>query len=150
MSNDPGNVNGFAASFEDDSGKAAGALAADFGSTARCAATAPTPFPAVSTYTYGDCHAVMGRNDTPGGAPPSWTFMWTAPNDGSTVTMYYGVVDGNCMMDSLGDDVKAGTKKLGSGTAAREVRPLGGDRMLACLGLFPAFALVGLARRRRC
>jgi hypothetical protein len=147
MSNDPGNVNAFAASFEDDSGKIVGSLGAAFGNAASCVRAAPDPFPKVTTWTYGDCHAVMGRNDTVGGAPASWTFNWTAPSDGSTVTMYYGVVDGNCMMDSLGDDVKVGTKKLGAGVALREAGP-NGNQTLACVGLLPALALLGVARKR--
>jgi hypothetical protein len=148
MNDYPVNRNGFAASFEDDSGKVVGSLSAAFGDAASCVRAAPDPFPKVTTWTYGDCHAVMGVSDGLLGEPATWTFSWTAPSDGSTVSMYYGVVDGNCMMDSMGDDVKVGTKKLGAGVALREVAP-NGNPTLACAGLFPLLGLMGALRRRR-
>jgi hypothetical protein len=146
-SNDPGNVNGFAASFENESGKTVGTLRAAFGDATNCAQRAPDPFPDVSSWTYGDCHAVMGRNQS-GGGPPVWTFTWVAPSDGSNVTMYYGVVDGDCMMDSMGDDVRVGVKKLGAGVALRDAgsRPAG-NGWLAFAGVLPAVAIAGAARK---
>jgi hypothetical protein len=103
-----------------------------------------------TTYTYGDCHAVMGRNQT-GGGPPTWTFTWNAPSDGATVTMYYGVVDGDCMMDSMNDDVKVGVKKLGGGMAMnlRRDDARGADRGLGMLGFLPALGALAIAIGKR-
>jgi hypothetical protein len=44
-------------------------------------------------------------------------FFWTAPPVGSgIVTAYYGVVDGDCMMDSLNDDARAKSFLISEGT----------------------------------
>jgi hypothetical protein len=96
----------------------------------------------------------MGRDES---GRPTWTFTWLAPNDATTVTMYYGVVDGNCMMDSSGDDVRVGTVKLGSGVAMAPLAPerrrsspdaRGANRVLATLVLFPTVGIVATLRRR--
>ncbi len=149
-----GNVNEFAATFEDQSGKIAGALQATYGSTASCPTTPPPTGFTGSTFMYGDCHAVIAsavKDRT------SWTFSWTAPPAGAgQVTLYYGAVDGDCMMDSLKDDVKVGSFVMGEGMAALEPRrgPSGGPtsgnaNALALLGALPIVALAWGARRRR-
>src|SRR5262249_35490266 len=84
------NVNNFAAAFEDASGNVAGRLASDSGQSAQsCPSTLPSPPPAGTTATYGDCHAVVSM----GGADhTSWTFSWTAPAAGSgPLIVFYGV-----------------------------------------------------------
>ena len=61
--------------------------------------------------------------------------------------MYYGVVDGDCMMNSMMDDVKVSTVKLGGGMATRDEPS--SNRALAFAGLFPCLALTAALRRRR-
>lgn len=112
------NLNGFAATFEDQGGKVKGTLASDTSpavSSASCPAAYPAQDPASgTTYVYGDCHGVIfiPRTNT-----TSWTFTWTAPAAGAgQMTMYYGVVDGDHHgKSSLDDDVKMGTLKLAEG-----------------------------------
>src|SRR5205823_4740065 len=99
-------VNNFAASFEDDSGAAAGMLAADDGQSAP-SCTLPSPAPAGSTALDGDCKVVFGQ----GNNRTRWTFTWTAPTSGS-VHVYWGAVDGNCDMMSMGDAVTNGSATL--------------------------------------
>lgn len=110
------NLNGMAATFENQSGKVAGVLTSDAGaSSANCPATFPAQNPAgKTTYTYGDCHGIVY---VPVPNATSWTFSWTAPAKGAgQVTMFYGVVDGDSDgKSSLDDDVKMGTMKLGEG-----------------------------------
>ena len=146
---DSKNRNFFGASFEDDSGKAVGQLTAGNGTTASCP---PAPAangagnPTTSTFVFADCHAIIGGGENDGASTTtSWTFGWTAPTDGANVTLYYAGVDGDCMMDSLNDDAKVGTMKLGAGMAMRAPR---GDRVLACVGLLPMVGLVAAFRRR--
>jgi hypothetical protein len=146
------NTNGFAATFEDDSGRVAGSLKAAYGDADSCPSTVPDGLnPTV--YTYGDCHAVMGTEKD---NSPTWTFTWVAPNSGANVTMYYGVVDGDCMMDSMGDDVKVGTVKLGAGIAMARHLPTNSiddprmyGRSLAGFALVPVVGLIATFRRRR-
>ncbi len=67
------------------------------------------------------------------------------------VTLQYGMVDGNCMMDSLNDDVKVGNLKLSEGMPMGMAPPRGNgvSGVLASLGLVPAIGIVAAARRRR-
>jgi hypothetical protein len=99
-------VNNFAVSFEDDRGNAAGMLAADDGQSAPSCAL-PSPPPAGTTALDGDCKVVFGQ----GNDRTRWTFMWTAPASG-TIHVYWGAVDGNCDMMSMGDAVTNGTTTL--------------------------------------
>ncbi|MFT3764287.1 MAG: hypothetical protein QM820_02005 [Minicystis sp.] len=143
-------VNNFAAAFEDVSGQPAGALASDSGQSSKsCPPAVPSPING-TTVLYGDCHAVTssGKEST-----SAWSFSWTAPAGGTgAVTVYYGAVDGNCDMMSMGDDVKVGKMKLGEATAMK-ARPAsdrgpGVGKMAALLGIVPV-GMVLTARRRR-
>lgn len=145
-------TNNFAAAFEDASGKPSGVLASDSGqSSASCPQAAPKPVNG-STVIYGDCHAIMssGQQNT-----SSWSFSWTAPPSGSgPISLFYGVVDGNCDMMSMNDDVRVGKKKLGEATAmAPPPGPNGGggavNKLAALLGLLPFGLVMTLKRRRR-
>lgn len=111
------NLNGMAATFENQSGKVAGVLAADAGvNSMNCPASYPAQNPAgATTYLYGDCHGVFF---VPIPNATSWKFSWTAPAAGAgQVTMFYGVVDGDADgKSSLDDDTKMGTLKLLEGT----------------------------------
>jgi hypothetical protein len=142
-----GNVNNFGATFEDANGSVVGAVASDGNtSSASCEARLPASVSG-TTIVYGDCHAITSTS-TKGLA--QWAFSWTAPAQGTgPVTLYYGMVDGNCMMDSLGDDVKVGNVKLGEGQPMASARPSGANGVLACVGLYPGLALVVAARRRK-
>lgn len=48
----------------------------------------------------------------------AWTFYWTAPASG-TVRMFYGGVDGDCDMMSMGDAVVVGSMTLKTPSFAR-------------------------------
>jgi hypothetical protein len=137
------NTNEFAATFEDDSGKPVGALKAAYGSAASCPRAEPTGDPAPDTFTYSDCRAVFGRGAD---GATTWTFSWTAPAQATPVTMYFAGVDGDCMMNSIGDDAYVGTMKLGGGVAMREPQS---NRVFACVGLFPIIGFFAAARRRK-
>lgn len=99
-------VANFAASFEDDSGAAAGTLAPD---TSTCG-NLPQPTDPGTTALDGDCKVIFAR-----GKPDvrAWRFDWTAPTTG-VVHVYWGAVDGNCDMMSMGDAVTAGSLTLAS------------------------------------
>jgi len=113
------NLNGMAATIEDQGGKVRGILASDTSppvTSDACPASYPAQNPAAgTTYLYGDCHGVffIPRTNT-----TSWTFSWTAPAAGAgQLTMFYGVVDGDANgKSSLDDDTKMGTLKLAEGT----------------------------------
>jgi len=140
------NRDGFAASFEDASGGAAGALASDSGQTATSCAF-PSPPPPGSTGLDGDCKVVFA---TSAENVTTWTFSWTAPASGP-VRMFWGAVDGNCDMMSMKDDVKVGNRKLVEAVALRE-RSRRGDWILFALlpaALLPVLPLQALRRRRR-
>lgn len=112
------NLNGMAATFENQAGKAVGVFTSDTpgNNSMNCPATYPAQNPAGSTtYTYGDCHGVIF---VPVPNATSWKFSWTAPAAGAgQVTMFYGVVDGDTGGESsLKDDTKMGTVKLLEGT----------------------------------
>ena len=104
-------VRNFAASFEDDSGALAGALASDSGQTS-ASCTLGTTFN--TTALDGDCKVIFsaGKDLT------AWTFSWTAPSTGP-VHIYWGGVDGNCDMMSMGDAVTNGSMTLASPPTAR-------------------------------
>ncbi len=148
-----GNINNFAAAFEDASGRPAGVLSSDSGQTATAC---PSRAPSVNggtTMLYGDCHAVfsMGGDKADVGRT-SWTFTWQAPQaGGGPITISWGVVDGDCMMDSLDDDVKVGTTKLVEATAS--AAPPRRAPALALLALAPLALLarknLRIRRRRR-
>jgi hypothetical protein len=142
-----GNINQFGASIEDAAGKSVGVLASDSGqSSASCPAAAPMTSSG-TTLLYGDCHAIVSRGGKTMVNTTSWSFTWSAPAAGTgPVTISWGVVDGDCAMDSFGDDVKTGSTKLTEGTAAREAAP--GPYGLAILILGPALAVVSRRRRR--
>ena len=144
----PDNNNFMAATIEDDSGKLAGTFSTQSGSTASCPATVgfdPNTFK--GTFMVDDCHGVLSH----GAGLTSWSFDWTAPAKGSgEATLYYGVVDGDCMMDSLDDDVKVGTYKMGEATAMLDEPKKGSETAFASFGVLPALAAFArLVRRRR-
>jgi hypothetical protein len=144
----PDNNNHVGLTIEDGSGNMAGSLRADMGSSTTCPADVPfDPNTFKGTFMYGDCKGVLSH----GAGMTSWTFNWTAPPKGSgDATLYYGVVDGNCMMDSLDDDVKVGVMKMGEATAMREDPPKNANTALASVGAFPALMfLLRMLRRRR-
>jgi hypothetical protein len=107
------NVDGFAASFEDDTGASAGMLAADDGQSAP-SCTLPSPPPPGTTALDGDCKVIFA-NSTPN--TTQWTFSWTAPTSGA-VHIYWGSVDGDCDMMSMNDAVVTGSMTLASPPAA--------------------------------
>ena len=79
-------------------------------------------FPAVSgtqtTAVFGDCNGVVGVQD---GARSltSWEFDWRAPTAGAGgVTLWLGVVDGDCVFDSYRDDVYETRVDVREGTSA--------------------------------
>ena len=97
------NVDNFAASFEDDTGAQAGVLTPDDGQSApNC--TLASPAPPGTTALDGDCKVIYA-NGTP--SNDRWTFTWTAPATAGTVHIFWGAVDGNCDMMSMGDAAKA-------------------------------------------
>ena len=97
-------VDNFAASYEDDAGNPAGTLAADSGPCR----TLPQPTDPGTTVLDGDC-AVIFSDSKP--STTRWTFTWTAPSSGA-VHVYWGAVDGNCDMMSMGDAVTTGSATL--------------------------------------
>lgn len=119
-------VNNFAAEFQNAAGDAVGTLESDNGISA---GSCPTDFTDPTTGTtalYRDCEVVFPRRAE---NLTSWTFYWTAPSTASEVRLYYGAVDGDCMMSSLGDAVVAGNKVMLAAAArvdhAPAVRPSG-------------------------
>jgi len=139
------NNNNFAFTAEDASGNRAGSFRADLGDTGSCPASFPPPSFGGGTYVYGDCHAVLSV----GADRTTWSFSWTAPPSGTGgVTLFYAAVDGDCMMNSLNDDVKVSTWPMGEGTAALERRG-SSNAALAWMGWMPIVGLVGAVRRRR-
>ena len=111
-------VRNFAASFEDDNGAPTGALASDSGQTAgNCSLAAGTP--SGTTALDGDCAVIFGA----GKDLTSWTFTWTAPTTKAPVHIYWGGVDGNCDMMSMGDAVTNGSMTLATPPTARDDDP---------------------------
>ena len=141
------NQNNFAASIENASGEVAGTIASDSGQTSASCPQTLASKPTGTTAMCGRCEAIFSVDSD---AATSWSFSWTAPPAGSgPLTLYYGVTDGNCMMDSMDDDTKVGTVKLGEATASlAPPKPGRGGSAFACLFL-PAAVGLALARRRR-
>jgi hypothetical protein len=127
---DAEDLNNFAATIEDASGKLAGTLYSDVcpgGGQNNCVNTGAcpdtyTPLPQLpantTTYMYGQgCNTLFSLGRT---GLTSWKFSWKAPAAGAgTVTLYYGAVDGDAAgepVSSLGDDVAVGTVKLAEGS----------------------------------
>jgi hypothetical protein len=107
------NTDGFALTFEDDTGATAGMLESDSGqSAASCPADASTG--GDTTQIYSDCKVVIGQ----GANRDTWTFAWTAPSAGA-VHIHYGAVDGNCDMMSMRDAVTVGTETMPAPSFAR-------------------------------
>jgi hypothetical protein len=107
-------MNAFAATFEGPNGKAVGRLESDSGQDSNACPAAVAGTPAGSTVTYGKCDVVTstGAEDQ-----TTWTFFWTPPAAGAgAVKLFWGVVDGDCDMKSIGDDVKNGVMALPQGT----------------------------------
>lgn len=100
-------VDGFAASFEDDSGAASGALASDSGQTSTSCATVNAEGDPGTTALNGDCKVIFARKK----ANDQWTFTWRAPASGA-VHIHWGSVDGNCDMMSMNDAVATGSTTL--------------------------------------
>ena len=140
------NANGFAARFQDASGSSVGLLASDGNTSASaCQATIDPSQLTGTSVVYGDCKSVEALATD---SATQWSFAWAAPVPGSgPVTLSYGVVDGNCAGDSLGDDVKIGVVYLGEAQAlAAPPRP---NRALAWLAIAPAVAAAIWQRRRK-
>jgi hypothetical protein len=143
-------TNNFVAAFEDASGNVAGTLTSDSGqSSTNCPPTIASPPPPGTTAVYGDCHAVIAY----GADRTTWHFAWTAPASGAgPLTVFYGAVDGNCDMKSLGDDVVVSSLALGEATAQiapPEREPGEASRLASLAPLLPLIGLVIAARRRR-
>lgn len=111
------NTDNFAASFEDATGASVGMLAADDGQSAP-SCTLPSPAPAGSTALDGDCKVVFGQ----GKNRTTWTFNWTAPSTGA-VRVFWGAVDGDCDMMSMGDAAVTGSMTLASPPMVRAEPP---------------------------
>lgn len=143
------NVNNFAVGFENGAGATAGILVGDYGRGDACPPTLPSPPPAgMNTMTYGDCHALASAG---GAGKTTWTFQWLSPAAGSgPVAVHWGVVDGNCDMMSMNDDVKVGTTMLVEGTVRWEDRkPSRGALALAALPAIGVALVIRAGRRRR-
>lgn len=97
-----------AITFEDATGKLAGAFTTEYGTSVNCTQTPPDDEVFMgSTYMY-----------------TSWTFSWTAPSKGAgAVTAFWGAVDGDCMMDSKMDDVVVGNTTMSEGMALNMPAP---------------------------
>jgi hypothetical protein len=139
-------TNNFAATFE-AGGKTVGALANDstpLMTSASCVTSWPNPAPNGTTGLYGDCRVIFGAGPAGETIPglTTWHFQWTAPAAGTgMVTMFWGGVDGNCDMMSMGDAVKSGTLDLAEAVAVRERRrpfPIG----YALLAIVPFVVVV--------
>lgn len=117
-----GNLNEFAITFEDATGKLAGAFTTEYGTSVNCPQTPPDDKVFMgSTYMYKDCRAVIAN---PKPDRTSWTFSWTAPSKGAgAVTAFWGAVDGDCMMDSKMDDVVVGNATMSEGMALNTPAP---------------------------
>lgn len=124
------NLNGFALSIEDASGRGVGMFSNDASAgqvntntctNAKISGMAETNLAAVATTylispnsTGGGCYTVVS---VPKAGATSWKFNWTAPAAGAgPVTLWYGVVDGDTDgKNSSGDDVKQGKLVLQQG-----------------------------------
>lgn len=145
-----GNVNQFAITFEDASGKQVGSFTTDYGTSASCPQTPPDSKFTGSTYIYKDCRAVIS---TPAPDRTSWTFSWTAPASGTgSVGVFWGAVDGDCMMDSKMDDVVVGNAQTGEGMASyappKRSSP-GGGSLPWSVAVAPIVGVIVAWRRKR-
>jgi len=113
------NVDNFAASFEDDSGAAAGTLVTDSGQRGP-SCTLPSPPAAGTTGLDGDCKVIFAIG---GANVDTWTFSWTSPASGP-VHIYYGAVDGNCDMMSMNDAATTGSRTLTAATLTSSRAPI--------------------------
>lgn len=105
-------VNTFAATFEDAAGNTVGLIESDTGQSSTSCLTGLTsqscfgPLPATggTTFMAGDCHAVAGYGEN----RTTWKFYWTPPAGTALTeaTLFWGAVDGDCKLNSIGDDVK--------------------------------------------
>jgi hypothetical protein len=101
----PNTLNGFALTFETQSGTRAGVLRSDIAGvdSSTCPQNYPSTNPTNGTsYVYGNCNAITyvpAKNTT------QWHAGWTAPAAGAgVVNMYYAVVDGDTPSSSSRDD----------------------------------------------
>lgn len=102
-------VNGFALTVEDASGRVSGRFISDSGQdSGACPSANPYPMPAMrpagrTTFMYGDCHAVLFLAHA---RLTRWTFDWVAPAAGAgELTMFVALTDGDQGGESsLGDD----------------------------------------------
>lgn len=150
-------TNGFAAAFEDVSGTNTGTLVSDSGQRSdACPAldslrdgSGAWQRPVGTTMVVESCHAVISLETGDQNPRTSWQFQWIAPPAGTgEVTVHYGAVDGDCVMDSFNDDVQTGSIPLQEASTARTPKPrrgLGGGHDW---GLLVALALVGVWTRR--
>jgi hypothetical protein len=139
------NRDGFAASFEDTGGAAAGALASDAGQTSTSCAL-PSPPPPGTTALDGDCQVIFATSSPD---VDTWTFTWTAPASG-LVRVFWGAVDGNCDMMSMKDAAVTGSMTLASppmASAASDGR--GSPWQLPLFASVGLIAFVATPRRRR-
>ena len=139
------NVDNFAAAFEDTSGAPAGTLEDDRGSiSTSCPQTTPMPTDAGTTAIAKDCAVLFAKGTE---NTTTYTFYWTAPASGD-VKIFWGAVDGDCLMMSMDDAVVEGTEILRSPAMAQAAPPTGMRWGLAALSL--AFAgVIWIPRRRR-
>jgi hypothetical protein len=144
-------TDGFAATFEGANGASVGMLETDAGvSAASCPTVAQMPTAAGTTGLYSDCKAIFSK-----GNPDisTWSFYWTAPAGGA-VRIFYGGVDGDCDMMSMGDAVVVGTMTL-KDPAMAQVSPPPHEETSSPWRLASAFSLVAIVgivvplRRRR-
>jgi hypothetical protein len=114
-------TNNFAATFEDEDGASIGVLETDSGRIqSSCPPDWPMTAPAGTTGIYRDCEVVFAY----GADRTTWRFWWTAPAAGAgTVSMFYGMVDGDCMMNSLDDVVVTGERVLREPSTAAAASP---------------------------
>jgi len=139
------NHDGFAASFEDAAGGAAGSLAADNGQTSPSCAL-PSPPPAGTTALDGDCKVIFANS---GPDVDTWTFTWTAPASGQ-VRVFWGAVDGNCDMMSMKDAAVTGSMTLAApALASADVNRQGWPWQLPLVASAGLIGLVVVPRRRR-
>jgi hypothetical protein len=103
------NVDNFAAAFEDVNGAAVGVLESDTGGIATsCPQTVPMPDDPGTTAITKDCKVVFSKGTE---NVQTYTFYWTAPTTGD-VNIFWGAVDGDCLMMSMEDAVVEGTMVL--------------------------------------
>lgn len=133
-------VDNFAASFEDANGVTVGSLDSDSGPTSANCSTVPNDTAPGTTALGGDCKVIFAKGNQ---NIDTWTFYWTAPASGP-VHIYWGAVDGDCDMMSMGDAVTAGSTTLASPPIARDDHPL---RLAIMASLM--IGLIALPRQRR-